>query len=340
MNNTQEYLKYLLGRQQWTNGEKEWMLQYLEGEDLSDLETVAEDEFNMDLATMKHLLDRKASERILEKIHQRIGTPRAGFWATIRLRKWKLAAAALVIVVAGSGYMFRDTWGRWFNPVQMVEVATATHERKIVYLPDSSTVSLEPNTVLSYPGEFNGETREVKLKGEAFFEVTKDAQHPFIIRTQFIDATVLGTSFNVQANGDQHARIVVVTGRVKVEPVGKEKQGNEVIVSANQSVIYSQSTGKLVKEEAQQEAKFCAHRREGKFIYDGMDVIKVLDDMQRFFGIPIKVQGKMKDCAFYGYFEVTDKPDMALTMVAASINATVKKDADGDGYTITGDGCQ
>jgi ferric-dicitrate binding protein FerR (iron transport regulator) len=61
-------------------------------------------------------------------------------------------------------------------------------------LPDGTKVSLNRGSKISYPSTFEGQTREITLQGEAFFDVAHDAQHPFIIHAQGADIKVLGTS--------------------------------------------------------------------------------------------------------------------------------------------------
>ena len=68
-----------------------------------------------------------------------------------------------------------------------------------ITLPDGSSVQLNANSTLSYPGSFGKSKREVELDGEAFFDVAHDKQHPFIVHTHQMDIQVTGTRFNVDA---------------------------------------------------------------------------------------------------------------------------------------------
>jgi ferric-dicitrate binding protein FerR (iron transport regulator) len=72
-------------------------------------------------------------------------------------------------------------------------------ERKKIMLPDSTEVHLNSGSSLVYNKDFGNKNREVWLKGEAFFEVTKDASHPFLVNTKRMMVKVLGTVFNVKA---------------------------------------------------------------------------------------------------------------------------------------------
>src|SRR6202000_336004 len=95
-------------------------------------------------------------------------------------------------------------------------------QRSVVRLSDSTIVYLGPDSKINFPGRFNGKTRELNLEGEAFFQVKKDHQHPFIIHTGDVSTTVLGTSFKITAFKGEPLTVSVATGKVRVD----EKQKN------------------------------------------------------------------------------------------------------------------
>lgn len=97
----------------------------------------------------------------------------------------------------------------------IISVQNGSRSRSM--LPDGTTVWLNAGSKLFYGGDFKGATREVKLEGEAFFDVVKDAEHPFIVHTSGIDIRVLGTAFNVKAYPeDKSVETTLYRGLVKV----------------------------------------------------------------------------------------------------------------------------
>lgn len=91
-------------------------------------------------------------------------------------------------------------------------------------LADGTHVWLNAESELSYPTRFAGEMREVRLKGEAFFDVAKNPDCPFVVRTDEVAVQVLGTSFNVSAyQSEQMARVTLVGGSVVVKANGGEE---------------------------------------------------------------------------------------------------------------------
>lgn len=333
----QEYLRYLLEKDRLTSEESEWMYTYLDQNELSELETIAAEEYNMDVASFKNVRDIRLTEEVLNKIHQRIEIPQPSFGQILRMRRIRYVVAVCVLLIIGWGYLFFDIVKGSFNARDVQQVITAANERKTVRLPDGSLVSLEPGTSLTYSRKFSGETREVNLKGEAFFEITKDAAHPFIIHTKYINTTVLGTSFNVEAYESREPKVIVVTGVVKVQTKKEGKQ--EQVLSANQSVVYSSNTGALQKSETPVDARFYQQRKTGKFIYRGEAMQKVVEDMERHYNTAITIEGNVDACLFYGDLFAHDSLNKALNLIAASLNATVKKD-NSKGYLIVGGGCK
>ncbi len=113
--------------------------------------------------------------------------------------------AAMLVVVAGIGfaaYHISQTPAKVINlPVKMAVIETESHPSSLteVTLPDGSIVKMNADTRIEYPVSFRGKVRKVKLSGEAFFKVTRDTLHPFLIETSNASIEVLGTSFNVSA---------------------------------------------------------------------------------------------------------------------------------------------
>jgi transmembrane sensor len=333
----QDYLKYLLAQKKLTSEEEEWLLNYLNDHDISDIQKIAAKDFEIDITYMKKSLDRKQSEVILEKIHSRIYVPVPTLFQTIRLYRLKIAVAALILIIAGAGYWSLE-YGVLLVPAKK-EIVT-TGKRKTVKLPDGSLITLEPNSRITYPSRFTGDTREVNLSGEAYFEVKPNHEKPFIVFTPYLVATVLGTSFNVEAYPNGIARVVVTTGRVKVQTVNASNELQAVIINANQSVAYNIIINEIEKHNVPDEAVYYKQRRSGKFSYVGVPVAKVVKEMERYYCTSVTIEGDMNGCVFYGYFQANDNVERALSLVALSLNATVKKKSNNKGYLITGGICR
>ena len=119
-----------------------------------------------------------------------------------------------------------------------------------LHLPDGSKVWLNAGAELSYPTRF-GKRREVRLKGEAYFQVAPDAAHPFVVTTGNIATRVVGTEFNIDATGDS-PRITLVSGRVDVDNADGTVLAS---LSPNESAVVARET--VLKTEVDVENIIC-----------------------------------------------------------------------------------
>ena len=90
-------------------------------------------------------------------------------------------------------------------------------------LPDGTSVMLNSGSSISFPSTFSDSIRRVQLTGEAFFDVKKDEQHPFVILADDMEIQVLGTSFNVNAYMDETKSVAVKSGKVSVKDRFKDQ---------------------------------------------------------------------------------------------------------------------
>ncbi|WP_338394945.1 FecR family protein [Fulvitalea axinellae] len=140
------------------------------------------------------------------------------------------------------------------NPNRVVAFNTLTvprGKRFNVMLSDGTRVWLNSDSRLSYPVEFTGTKREIKLTGEAYLEVAKNENKPFIIRAANIDVRVYGTAFNIKAySEDKEVSTVLVEGKVgiaKRNGSAEFDEDNAVMMSPYQRVVYNDESGRLVK---------------------------------------------------------------------------------------------
>lgn len=152
-------------------------------------------------------------------------------------RNWTMAAS-LLFVLSLSCFIYLSSLKTITR-----QYATKAGEHAKIVLSDGTQIWLNAGSHVKYPDTFKGDTREIYLTGEAFFDVAKDKKHPFIIHTDKMDTKVLGTSFNVQAYPDQTTQEVsVLTGRVNVKSTVTEEN---VYVTPGQKVVFKSHSNKL-----------------------------------------------------------------------------------------------
>jgi len=246
---------------------------------------------------------------------------------------YKYAAVAAIIII-GSVYALRySIYGQLFNPVKQLTAATAFGQHQIIHLPDGSTVWLSPGSKITYPAKFAAELREVDFEGEAYFKIAKDKSHPFIIHTGQTHTKVLGTSFNVKSFKNQ--------GSIEVALVeGKVSFGNgqsEVTLLPHEMVVYNKADQQLNKSKIT-DISAILMRREGEFQYDNARIQDIAEELTRNFNVPIKIEGGVKSCTFYGRIKKNESIDKFLQKMGIIVNASVTKSA--NGYLIKGGGCK
>ena len=275
--------------------------------------------------------------KLLDRLQAALPAPKRAVVARFNRR---IAVAAAVLVVGVSGWLLRNQFVRLFKtPQPLQEIVTRFQERRQVKLEDGTEIWMEPGSRLSYPLHFEGDNREVSLAGGAFFEVTKNPARPFIIHTGTISTRVLGTSFNVKAYEPSTQEVALVTGWVIVKPEGKTANDTaQVVLSPNQVVAWNESEHRLEKSVLRNTAYY-AQRRFGKFIYEGETIATVLDDIRHQYNVHVELNSPASECTFYGDFDVHQDVSKVLNVLAATLNAKVKKDSAANTWIISGGGC-
>lgn len=122
---------------------------------------------------------------------------------------------------------------------------------KQIDLPDGSGVWLNAGSRIRYAKDFTGEQkREIFLEGEAYFDVTHDAEHPFIVHAGNVDIRVLGTTFNVQAYHEEgKVETTLINGKIKVQVAGNPDKS--FVLQPNEKLTVAMDAGEMVVSKAQ-----------------------------------------------------------------------------------------
>jgi ferric-dicitrate binding protein FerR (iron transport regulator) len=196
-----------------------------------------------------------------------------------RITFLRIAAAVILIIGLGAGFLYLR------NSVTIgdrVIIASGGDERDVVVtLSDGSKVWLNRNSKLIYRNSLNGETRNVKLTGEAFFDITPDPKRPFIIDAGKAKVKVVGTSFNViTSNRDNKVEVFVRTGKVMLsDPSGVRS----IMIELGSVGIIGASTPDISVNENR---NYMAWKTD-TLVYQGEKLDVVFADLKRVFDINI-----------------------------------------------------
>jgi transmembrane sensor len=187
-------------------------------------------------------------------------------------------------------------------------------------LPDGSVVTVNKGSSISYPSKFKGKTRQVALKGEAFFNVTPNKEKPFIISINDVQITVVGTSFNVK-NINGNTEVVVETGIVRVT-----KDGKTVEVSAHEKLSTGAKDSVMVKEESKDQ--LYKYYRTKEFVCDDTPLWKLVQVINEAYNSHVVIGSPaLKDMTITTTFN-NESLEQVLNVISITFNIKVVKQGD------------
>ncbi|MEO9804058.1 MAG: FecR domain-containing protein [Reichenbachiella sp.] len=238
------------------------------------------------------------------------------------------------IAVLGIGLAFFGSKQYDSTPEQLA--IEAVDNLEIIALPDGSVVTLSENSVLTYDNDFSGDSRNVTLKGKAFFDISRDENRPFIVNTDQSKIEVLGTSFLVNTAGvNSSTEVVVKTGRVAVS--------KKVTKKAKTVELVAGEVGRLDADAMVFEKSTIANYNylawKTKLIeFNNEDLRTVLDVLGDVYGVNIIVSDeKIYNCQMSAKFD-NQPMDSVLEIVSRTFNLELTKSGSKEFY-LSGEGC-
>lgn len=152
------------------------------------------------------------------------------------LSRWKYAIAIAIVILGAAGYFSKDIIG--LSSSAKPQYASKPGERKTFNFPDGTQVTMNAGSEIVLDKDFGKKTREVYLKGEAFFDVEHNKDVPFIVHTNDLDVKALGTAFNVRSyEGDKKSEAVLIRGLVEVTL--KKENNKKVLLHPDEKISWS-----------------------------------------------------------------------------------------------------
>jgi len=198
----------------------------------------------------------------------------------------RAAAVLFIPVFLLSAYLFIQ---QGQGNVRTLAVRTNPGVVSAFDLPDGSKVWLNANSELRYPSDFNADTRTVELTGQGYFEVTKNAHKPFIVKAdKDYSVEVLGTSFNVSAYKDESMiETTLVEGSVKLNVVSGGKRMTQML-KPNEKAEYQKGADKIKVFDVNTE--YDTAWKNGEIIFRNHPMDKVLKTRERHYHVVFEVK--------------------------------------------------
>lgn len=152
-----------------------------------------------------------------------------------------------------------------------------------VTLSDGTKVWLNADSKLIFPDHFTGSRRVVQLDGEAYFEVTKDKAHPFVVNNKLFSTVVLGTKFNMKTYDASNASVVLVEGKVSLQ---SKKNGAKKILAPGQKAQLA--TSGIFDVQAVDTYSY-VQWKDGYFYFNNVPLIDIMQELGRWYNVNIQV---------------------------------------------------
>lgn len=239
-------------------------------------------------------LDEKTEQRMLVQIRSTISQGRKRSLRTASLRRAMQWAAMIVLPVLSALLVYLITSDQ-LPGNNRVTITAPNGEKAIVTLADGSRVWINSGSSLTYGNDFNRHERKVSLDGEAYFEVAKDAQRPFIVHTREMNIQALGTVFNVSAYSDEnYSSTVLVEGKIKVNAGGQVE-----ILTENERAIVDKANHSLSTDRVY--ASDFTQWKDGNLYFDNSTFDEIANTLSRVFNVKIRFASeKLRPIRFTG----------------------------------------
>lgn len=247
---------------------------------------------------------------------------------------WLQIAASILILIGSMTAIFQLTSDNGQTSVYAsTEILNDT-------LQDGSVITLNKNTQISYAENFNSKTREVKLEGEAFFNIERDTTRPFIIHLEQSEVHVLGTSFNIKSSSEDELISVYVKSGVVMFKYQSQDSGSTYLsikLHAGDKVVYNKTTQKLERIQEASEKATEMYWLNQELIFDGIELGKVSRILESVYDVEISFTDEhTPKCLLTVDFE-NSNIDHIMAVIATTFELELEQSD--NHYTLKGTSC-
>ncbi|SFT42720.1 FecR protein [Algoriphagus locisalis] len=229
--------------------------------------------------------------------------------------------AAVVFLVLGLASLFyiqnrqeKTSSLELANEETMITNSNNQGEKTKATLEDGSVVYLNSQSSITYAKNFKN-NRAIQLEGEAFFEVVKDPDHPFVVDAKGIVTTALGTSFNISTfNKDQKVAVTLLTGKVKLNQSGKDAY---IELNPGEESLLSPDLPEMEKYKVKAADKILWTK--GILRFDEADLDEMVEILQRWYGVTIKINGQPQALHASGVFDNQESLRNVLNVMSKTL---------------------
>jgi len=243
--------------------------------------------------------------------------------------------AAVVLITAGLTWFAKD-FSKSSPELAVLQKVQTLHQNEVsvlygskskITLPDGSTVHLNSGSVLRYPAQFATDNRKVSIEGEAYFEVQKDPNHPFLVRTNGVTVRVLGTKFNVKSYPDEKTvETTLVSGKVELYANNTTitDKNRLMVLAPNQQAVFEVQKGNNdsiinMVHNLNVDVNPIISWKDNRFMFRDEKFADLALKLERWYNVDIKINDqKLQNTPFSGVFvkETVEQSLNALKLAA------------------------
>lgn len=191
--------------------------------------------------------------------------------------------AAMAGIVMVSLFFWNEN--RLLTKYADMTVEVGQGQKSDISLPDGTKVHLNADSKLRYGSNFNGKQRQVELIGEAYFDVAKDAQSPFIVKAGDVQVRALGTSFNVQAYPDDDN----ITTFLSEGSVVVSSSFQSINLNPGEAVVYSLKEAQMTKKKEEDDRLFTAWMN-NEMVFNDEPIIHIIKLLERNYNVKFEIK--------------------------------------------------
>lgn len=210
--------------------------------------------------------------------------------------------------------------------IQLVTASTPRGGQYQVVLPDGTKVWLNAASSIKFPSTFADlNTRDIFLKGEAYFEVSKSFKNgnlqPFIVRTDKQQVQVLGTHFNISSYGDENdTKTTLLEGSIRLSPIIVNKVIRNVVLKPNEQATLSNAKMEIKVVDPELAIAW----KNNKFMFESERIENVMKMVERWYNVEVVYEGEMPNDKFGGSVSRFDKVSKVLSILELTGNVHFK----------------
>ena len=203
--------------------------------------------------------------------------------------------------------------------INTIEVPAGTKSQ--IKLPDGSQVWLNSGSKISFPVQFSSDCRDIKLEGEAFFEVTKNEKVPMLISTPLLNVKVYGTQFNLKAYPDDgNVETALFEGKISVF---SKKETKEYFIEPGQAAFYD-SKNHSIQINQVSDISIYKSWKDGKLIFQNQSFAEILRQLERWYNVDIQLTDEsLAKTTLYATF-TNESIEQILEILSNSISFVVQ----------------